>query len=351
VDVAVDDFPLAIAGADTTVCSNVQGIALNGIIRGGTTTGVWTSFGTGKFVPSSDVLNATYVPSQADLAAGTVTLRLTSTSKDDCKPNFSDKKITILPAPIANGGGNRDVCTQDVSIQMNGTAKNAASVRWTTTGTGTFTPSAARADALYIPSKEDITEGSVQLSFRVAGTGCDTAVDKITIRFVPPPTVNAGGDLSVIRGQFITLNPTVSDDNVQYRWTPSVNLSSDTVKNPVVKGVQDQTYTLRVIDSRGCVSEDQVFVKVLDPIIIANTFTPNGDGINDTWNIPALLKYPEVTVDVYTRWGEKVFHSSGYGTPWDGTYQNKQLPVGVYYYIINTRFNNLVFSGNVTIVR
>ena len=86
-------------------------------------------------------------------------------------------------------------------------------------------------------------------------------------------------------------------------------------------------------------------------IIISNAFTPNGDGINDTWDIKNLNAYPKCTVMIYNRWGENVYSSIGYGVPWDGTYHGAALPVGVYYYIIDRKNALKVLSGYVTIIR
>jgi gliding motility-associated-like protein len=80
-------------------------------------------------------------------------------------------------------------------------------------------------------------------------------------------------------------------------------------------------------------------------------FTPNGDGVNDTWNIKYLETYPGNTVDIYNRQGEKVYSSIGYASPWDGRYKGAILPTGTYYYIINPKNGRKLISGNVTIIK
>jgi gliding motility-associated-like protein len=86
-------------------------------------------------------------------------------------------------------------------------------------------------------------------------------------------------------------------------------------------------------------------------VIIPNTFTPNGDGINDVWNIKSLIDFPECTVAIYTRYGSLIYRSRGYSKPWDGTYNSSQLPVGIYYYIIDLKNGQQQLSGYVTILR
>lgn len=351
VEVLVDDYPIANAGSNQTVCTNQPAINLNGKISGGTTTGVWTSNGSGSFSPANNVLNAQYIPSAEDENAGSVVLNLVSTSKDDCHVATSSITLTFQQAPIANAGGNKDVCTQDVTVKLSSSAKFANHVVWATSGTGKFLPSDTVVTPLYIQSAADIAKGSVTLSFRANNAYCTSNTDQAVIRFIPPPTISAGFDKFVIKGQPLTLNPKSSEANVHYSWAPKSYLNNDTLKNAVVTGTQDITYTLTVTDARGCVSEDRVNIKVLDALNIPNTFTPNGDQINDTWNIPALNKYPSVTVDVYSRDGHAMFHSDGYRVSWDGTYNGTPLPVGVYYYVIDTKFQDIKLAGPLTIIR
>jgi gliding motility-associated-like protein len=84
---------------------------------------------------------------------------------------------------------------------------------------------------------------------------------------------------------------------------------------------------------------------------IPNTFTPNGDGRNDTWVIKGLEYYPQSTVNIFNRWGQKLYSSVGYPIPWDGEYNGKALPSGTYYYIIDLKNRQPVIAGWVAIIR
>ena len=86
-------------------------------------------------------------------------------------------------------------------------------------------------------------------------------------------------------------------------------------------------------------------------VIIPNTFTPNNDGINDLWAIKGLDSYPDVLVQVFTRYGQKVFESKGYSQYFDGKLGGTNLPAGVYYYIINLNSKCSLLSGSLTIIR
>jgi gliding motility-associated-like protein len=86
-------------------------------------------------------------------------------------------------------------------------------------------------------------------------------------------------------------------------------------------------------------------------LVIPNTFTPNGDGYNDLWNIQALAGYPRCMVSIYNRYGGLIYQSRGYSRAWDGTYNGSQLPTGTYYCIINLKNGTLPLSGYVVLIR
>jgi gliding motility-associated-like protein len=90
---------------------------------------------------------------------------------------------------------------------------------------------------------------------------------------------------------------------------------------------------------------------VYTPIIVMNTFTPNGDGVNDYWDIPSLAAYPFCSVCIFTRYGKIIYSSVGYTRSWDGTYSGKPAPIGTYYYVIDPKNGSKRISGALTILR
>ncbi len=114
------------------------------------------------------------------------------------------------------------------------------------------------------------------------------------------------------------------------------------------------TATYYVSQFLGSCESARVAVEVtigLSSVNIPNAITPNGDGINDYWTIDGIDAYPNAEVQVFTRYGRRVFDSKGYATPFDGTHNGKMLPTGVYYYIINLNTNCNLLSGSLTIIR
>ena len=353
VTVIVDEPPVANAGTNQTVCITTASIPLLGSISSNDT-GIWTTAGTGTFSPAATNLATNYLPSDADRAAGFVKLTLTSTNTDGCTIATSNITITFGPLPAANAGPDQEVCSQDNMVKLNGKILIGNIGNWISSGTGTFSPASDQTAVSYLPSQEDIRNGSVTLTLSATGISsgpCYIQTDDLTVKFIPPANVDAGGTQYLLKGKTLTLNPTVSENDVHYLWAPNIDISNDTLKNPVISANADQVYTLTVTDSRGCVSESKTSIIVEPGITVVNTFTPNGDGINDYWDIPGLEAYTQTTVDIFNRYGQKVFHSLGYGKPWDGRYNGEILPVGVYYYIINLKELNKTLSGSITIIR
>jgi len=115
-------------------------------------------------------------------------------------------------------------------------------------------------------------------------------------------------------------------------------------------------YTLRVTTDQGCTATDDILITVLpDCVKPVNVFTPNGDGINDTWQVVSGGNCTKaVEVSVFNRNGALVFHSANYNNAWDGTFNGKGLPDGTYYWVIRYTYltsRAVTAKGNVTILR
>ncbi|HTK20827.1 MAG TPA: gliding motility-associated C-terminal domain-containing protein [Mucilaginibacter sp.] len=142
-----------------------------------------------------------------------------------------------------------------------------------------------------------------------------------------------------------------------YQW--QVNGKDVGTNNPVFKDnnlTMGDVVTCFTTTSDPCVlpqpaNSNAITILMHVPLSIPNAFTPNGDGINDTWNIKALLIYPTCNVKIFDRYGGLVYQSVGYPKAWDGNFNGKQLPTGVYYYLINLNDGSPPYSGYVTIIR
>lgn len=183
-------------------------------------------------------------------------------------------------------------------------------------------------------------------------TGCvSDPVSKDVIVYLKP-VVDAGKNFVVPTGSTVQFQATANDTTLlKFVWTPATGLSSATALRPTLVVTQNQVYKITATGDGGCTASDTLSVSVLNPVEVPNAFSPNGDGINDRWEIPNLLDYPGAKVEIYNRWGQLVYQSYGYNKPWDGTFKGQPLPLGAYYYVITLNNGFKPVTGSVTIIK
>jgi gliding motility-associated-like protein len=178
----------------------------------------------------------------------------------------------------------------------------------------------------------------------------DTASVMVTVLKIP--TANAGADKQVLQGYSVKLDGLVSGSNISHYWTPNLFINNSLLVQPLVSPVTNTVYTLHVVSNSGCgIASDDVMLTVLKKIEIPNIFSPNNDGINDTWVLKNLETYHIGEMTIFNRNGQKVYVSRSYNTPWNGFYNGSPLPLGTYYYLIQLKNPESMLQGFITIVR
>src|SRR5207244_12972330 len=136
-------------------------VQLAGAIGGGAATATWSG-GAGTFSPNASTLNATYTPNAAEIAAGGVTLTLTTNDPaGPCGAVNDQMRITIDPAATVSAGAAQTVCSSSPQVQLAGAIGGGASSGTWSGGTGTFNPDASAPNATYTPSAAEVAAAGV----------------------------------------------------------------------------------------------------------------------------------------------------------------------------------------------
>ena len=196
----------------------------------------------------------------------------------------------------------------------------------------------------------------------IVGT-VNNCYDTILQTIVIPPRPIAGFSFNTNNGLNIgaTFNFIDTSANaISYEWDlGDGNTSFD--QNPSNTYFSNGTYDItQVVTSNfGCTDSITATITintVTEEIssLIPNAISPNGDGNNDVWKLD-FLKFTNssITVDIFNRWGQTLFHSDGYEIPWDGTFEGNLVADGTYFYVINLNDNseNPIFKGTILVLK
>ncbi len=256
--------------------------------------------------------------------------------------------ITVLQnAPQADAGPDQNIC-DETETTLQGSNPEFASGTWTQ-----IAGSMANLSDSNIPNTalSNLTSGTNTFVWSIdPGNGCAVTSDTVNVIVEPGVAIEAGPDRLINFGGSVQIITAFSPSDGSFIWQPETGLSCVTCANPVASPSENTLYTVSFTTDLGCIKTDSVLVRVFREI--PNTITPDGDGVNDVWNIPGIENYPLAQVWIYNRWGGEVFNSDGYREPWNGKHEDKELPTGSYYYLVkyNTAgIENL--NGTVNIIR
>lgn len=308
--------PLIALTADTTICRTAEAV-LTG--SGGTDYSWWPSSGL------SDSTSAV-VLARPD---STTTYYLTVTNADNCSATDS-VTVTVVPKPMFSVLASRPIlCLGDTAIL---------------TATGGDLYSWSPANSLSHPfgnTTQAFPNATTVYNVAIEHLGCavkDTLSVNLSVATKPSADLRKSNDINCFQG----VARLTASGGAAYLWRPSAGLSDSTSPSPLVSIRQSTTYQVLITTADGCELQDSITVYVETGagetgFLVPSAFTPNGDGKNDCFGVPHWGAVTDFSLNLYNRWGERVFETKDPSKCWNGVYKGVMQPGDVYVYWIKAK--------------
>ncbi|MBC7775591.1 MAG: gliding motility-associated C-terminal domain-containing protein [Phycisphaerae bacterium] len=319
------------------------------------TTGNATNF---NWNTGANINNIIVVPSQ------TSTYTVVGFITNDC-PNTASVTVEVRTPPQAISAATNEIiaCADTISLHGN-TPPASGSGQWISLGSANISQS-SQANTL----AKDLVFGDNRFVWSVSNAPCPgPATDTLTVFYSNEMPVLYPDDTLVLKGQAVQLRLLLNDSISQLPgydlrlktsdlngdWSLATNGTLSFEPSLGFTGAAQAIYEIcNALCPNFC---DEAIVQILllepkDDIGETVAITPDGDGKNETLIFDYLDQYPDNSIVIFNRWGQKVFDAKPYLNDWAGTYNNKPLPAGTYYYLLNLRGEDEFVWGNVLIVR
>ncbi|KXK31410.1 MAG: PKD domain-containing protein [Bacteroidetes bacterium OLB12] len=371
----VNQPPSANAGSDKTIKLPTNSTTLPGLgldPDGTIASYAWTKISGPTVVLANQNTNTLSLSNMVD---GSYTFQLTVTDNDG--DTGSDQvTVLVLPAdintpPVANAGPDVNVLLPNNTAILVGSATDDGTVASTSWVKVSGPPAFLTNPLTTTLTASNLIAGTYLFRLTVTDDGGLTATDDATVIVFPenppnqPPVVSAGDDQMIqLPVNSITLVAVAEDpDGIidVFAWSqlqgPATTVTTDNTNELVLTDLAAGTYSfvVTVTDNEGLTASSEVTLVVREEDPVAkplNTFSPNGKGdpATETWHIANADLLADCDIVVYNRQGVKVFESRGYDTEWNGYYNGKLLPAGVYFYVISCA-GGKTQNGSVTLIR
>ncbi|MFL5787765.1 MAG: PKD domain-containing protein [Flavisolibacter sp.] len=292
-------------------------------------------------------------------APGIYSVSLSTLSKNNCLDTFTlNNIIKVVQSPLVSIGGDSIACV-NVFMQHVGLfdRQDTSAVQWT------WQFPNGNSSSIQNPLSQQYGNAGqfIVTALATNSSGCmDTAYKNILIQ--PLPQVEMPSALTVQAGFPVTIPATYSANVISYLWMPETGLSCTTCAQPVAGPKFNTKYTVSFIDSNGCRNSAQIQVIVICKnanVFVPNTFSPNGDGMNDVFYVRGRGLDRVKSLRIFNRWGQVVFEQTNFPVNdatygWNGTFKgNKPIP-DVYVYQLEVFCENsqvIHFEGNVALIQ
>jgi gliding motility-associated-like protein len=292
------------------------------------------NFGDGNTSITQNV-NHTYI------AEKIYTVKLIATDLNGCR----DSITTLVNSRIVavDAGVNKNVCSNTpVAVTLNGIGA----------GTYAWSPALYLNDSTLQNPVANLTS-STTFYLTLTNNGC-TVSDSVKIIISPAPVIKASKSNDVNCALPYAKLKAVGAS--QYAWYPAATLNNSTIANPIANPAATITYFVNGTNDNICFGKDSITVIanfLSRTIELPNSFTPNGDGINDCFGIKYYRDVQNLVFTIFNRYGNKVFETSNAAECWDGNYLGKPSVQGSYIYYLSatTLCGDIIRKGSILLIR
>ena len=280
-------------------------------------------------------------PSKQFWNSGRYIIQLTVESEKGCIDHAS-KNIAVFKSPVADFEVD-NVCEGEEIVLINrSSSESNLSYRWSMDLDTLFSENP-------VLTYSDPGDYKVQLLIE-SENGCKDSLYRYFQVYQKPNVTISSENLLISKGESILLK---AEGAETYAWEPIDYLSNSNISNPIATPLNDIHYRVFGVSINGCTSDDSVSISVSEDyqVYASNLFTPDANGLNDTWIVRNIENYDNVRVEVVDRNGRLVYVSDNYQNDWSGTYRGNKLPDGTYYYSIRFPDANIEHSGALTILK
>lgn len=329
--------------ADLALCPG-EGLTLNNLVTPGAIY-TWASV-PGTFTSTS--ATPTVMPGQTTKYTVTTTL-------GNCI-NVQTVDVVVFSGVTLTVSNDTTVCAgEDVTLMANGSAS----------GTYAWTPGGATGSPLLIQTDPVLASNTAYRVRYTYGDGC-VLVDSVRVKtvasfvveIIAEPDTNTI-DLGASIDLFAKIVPSQSLTGFQYTWFENnqlLNATTETITATPEVTESTVTYLVEIVSPGGCRQTDTITFRIIQPnVAFPNAFTPNGDDINSTFKMVVLEGVATVEqMEIYNRWGQKVFDSREPAAEWDGRVDGKEAPSDVYVWTVRWRRGDgalRIDAGEITLLR
>ena len=287
---------------------------------------------------------------------GLYSVVLTVTTENQCTSSYTDT-IRVYRTPVISITGRDTICINSSEAFAGMIAVPDSTIQWQWTFGNGSTSQEQNPSVVYSSA------GDYNIQLIAANKlGCSDSASH-AVNVVPLPTATpVTNPITIVSGGSAQINMNYTGPIVSYSWLPAQHLDCAECPQPTANPQRTTDYNVQVQDKYGCKNSGNVTVKVVcgdQNFFIPNTFSPNGDGVNDIFYLRGSGLFRINSLMIFNRWGEIVFEKKNLSINdplggWDGSYKGKKAKPDVYIYQIEIVCGNgeiIKYAGNVALIQ